>query len=78
MFSRLPLHFLLEFNLLLLPFIKLHNLKALLLDQTTLFNIEFFLGLSVNFFDFFISFLLDEAHHLFDLLIDSREISDIR
>jgi len=35
-----------------------------------LFDIKFFLSLGINFFGFFIGFLLNESHHVLDLLLN--------
>ena len=64
------LHFLLEFDF--------HNLQTLLLDQSSLLNVKLFLSLGINFFDFLIGFLFDEAHHLLDLYILSNATKSVK
>lgn len=64
---RRALHFFLQFHLFFFALEILHDFKSLMLDQTTLLDVEFFLGFGVDFFGLLVGFLLDEGHHVFDL-----------
>merc|ERR1719400_2374194 len=63
------LDLLLQVNLLLLPLVILHDLQPLLLNKPPLLDVELFLGLRVDLFGFLIGFLLNEGHHVLDLLL---------
>lgn len=67
------LDLLLQFHLLLLLLVVLHDLEALLLHQTSLLNVELLLGLGVDLLGFFGRLLLDEGHHVLDLLRVRRD-----
>ena len=49
------------------------NLEALLLDETSLLDVELLLGLGVDLLDLLVGLLLDEGHHVLDLEEGQRE-----
>ena len=49
------------------------DLEALLLDETSLLNVELLLGLGIDLLDLLIGLLLDEGHHVLDLEEGQRE-----
>ena len=49
------------------------DLEALLLDETSLLDVELLLGLGVNLLGLFVGLLLDEGHHVLDLEEGQRE-----
>merc|ERR1719206_546309 len=64
------LDLLLEFYLLLFPLVVLHDLQSLLLYKPSFFDVELFFSFGINFFSFFIGFLLYEGHHMLDLFLN--------
>lgn len=75
---RRVLHFFLQFHLFFFALEILHDLKPLMLDQTTLFDVELFLGFGVDFFGLLVSFLFDEGHHVFDLRKETAANAPVR
>ena len=49
------------------------DLEALLLDETSLLDVELLLGLGVDLLDLLVGLLLDEGHHVLDLEEGQRE-----
>ena len=49
------------------------DLEALLLDETSLLDVELLLGLGVDLLDLLVGLLLDEGHHMLDLEEGQRE-----
>ena len=47
--------------------VVISDLEALLLDETSLLDVELLLGLGVDLLDLLVGLLLDEGHHVLDL-----------
>lgn len=61
------IHLFKQFYLFFLSLVILHNLQTLLLDKSPFLYIKFLLRFCIDFFGFFIGFLLNERHHMLDL-----------
>lgn len=61
------LHSSLQFDLLLLLLVELHDLDLVLLEYSALLDVELLLGLRIDLFGFLAGLLLDEGHHVLDL-----------
>lgn len=61
------LHSSLQFDLLLLLLVELHYFDLVLLEYSTLLDVELLLGLRIDLFGFLAGLLLDEGHHMLDL-----------
>lgn len=63
------IHSPLKLHLFLLLLVKVHYLKPLFCDESTLLDIELFFGLCVDLFSLFIGLLFNEGHHVLDLQV---------